>query len=74
MPARRLVNALKKEKIYIGRVWPSWPTHARVTVGTRDEMAKFKLAIVKALNEAHAGRQSDAPTAAEEEEEDIRLD
>ena len=30
-----VVLALRKEKIYIGRVWPSWPTYVRVTVGTR---------------------------------------
>ena len=33
-----------KQKVYIGRVWPVWPTHVRVTVGTKDEMAKFKVA------------------------------
>ncbi|MBO0719661.1 MAG: pyridoxal phosphate-dependent aminotransferase, partial [Blastocatellia bacterium] len=37
MPARKMINALKKEKVYIGRVWPVWPTYARVTIGTRDE-------------------------------------
>jgi histidinol-phosphate aminotransferase len=37
-------NAMIKQKVYIGRVWPVWPTHVRVTVGTSDEMAKFKVA------------------------------
>lgn len=54
MPARRLINAMKKEKVYIGRVWPAWPTHARVTVGTREEMAKFKTALLKVMNELQA--------------------
>jgi histidinol-phosphate aminotransferase len=54
MPARRLVNAMKKEKIYIGRVWPAWPTHARITVGTKEEMAKFKTALLKAMNDLQA--------------------
>ena len=30
-PAKRLVAALTKEKVYIGRVWPAMPMHARVT-------------------------------------------
>lgn len=50
MPARRLVEAMKKEKVYIGRVWPAWPTHARVSVGTKEEMAKFKTALLKVMN------------------------
>jgi histidinol-phosphate aminotransferase len=50
MPARRLIRALQKEKIYIGRVWPAWPTYARVSVGTRDEMAKFKTSLVKVMS------------------------
>jgi histidinol-phosphate aminotransferase len=50
MPARRLVEAMKKEKVYIGRVWPSWPTYARVSVGTKEEMARFKIALLKVMN------------------------
>jgi histidinol-phosphate aminotransferase len=51
MPARKMINALRKEKIYIGRVWPAWPTYARVTIGTREDMAKFKTALVKVMND-----------------------
>ncbi|MEO6725178.1 MAG: hypothetical protein ABIU20_08615 [Blastocatellia bacterium] len=51
MPARRLVNAMQKEKIYIGRVWLAWPTHARISIGTKDEMAKFKTALLKVMGE-----------------------
>jgi histidinol-phosphate aminotransferase len=51
MPARKMINAMRKEKIYIGRVWPVWPTFARVTIGTRDEMAKFKTALLKVMND-----------------------
>jgi histidinol-phosphate aminotransferase len=54
MPARRLVNAMRKEKIYIGRVWPAWPTYARVSIGTREEMAKFKTALIKVMNDLQA--------------------
>ena len=50
-PARRLVNAMMKEKIYIGRVWPVWPTHARISVGTKEEMARFKTALLKVMND-----------------------
>ena len=39
----------ESEKIYIGRVWKNWPTHVRVSIGTADEMAKFKAAFTKIL-------------------------
>jgi len=48
-PGAQIIEALRKEKIYIGRVWPVWPTHVRVTVGTREEMEKFKAAFAKVM-------------------------
>ena len=42
--AQGVFTAMIAKNVYIGRVWPVWPTHVRVTVGTADEMAKFKLA------------------------------
>jgi histidinol-phosphate aminotransferase len=48
-PGNEIVMALRQEKVYIGRVWPSWPTHVRVSVGTQDEMNKFKAALLKVM-------------------------
>jgi histidinol-phosphate aminotransferase len=48
-PGGEVVTALRREKIYIGRVWASWPTWVRVTVGTSEEMEKFKSAFVKVI-------------------------
>ncbi len=48
-PGMEIVQALAKEKIYIGRVWPAWPTHVRVSIGTQDEMNKFKAALEKVM-------------------------
>jgi histidinol-phosphate aminotransferase len=48
-PAMEIVNALRTEKVYVGRVWPAWPTHVRVTVGTQEEMSKFKTAFSKVM-------------------------
>jgi len=48
-PGMEVVIALRKEKVYIGRVWPAWPTYARVTVGTADEMKKFQAAFLKVM-------------------------
>jgi histidinol-phosphate aminotransferase len=49
-PGKEFYSAMAKEKVYIGRVWPAWPTFVRVSVGTREEMAKFKQACLKCYN------------------------
>jgi len=46
-PGEQFIDALQDQKVYIGRVWPILPTHVRVTVGTKDEMEKFKTAFLK---------------------------
>ena len=48
-PGMEIVEALRKEKVYIGRVWPSWPTYVRVTVGLKEEMDKFQTAFLKVM-------------------------
>lgn len=48
-PGMNTIMALRQEKVYIGRVWPNWPTYVRVTVGTKDEMAKFQTAFLKVM-------------------------
>jgi len=48
-PGTEFAKAMADNKVFIGRVWPAWPTHVRVTVGTKDEMAKFKTAFSKVM-------------------------
>jgi histidinol-phosphate aminotransferase len=57
-PGEDVVLALQQKKIYIGRVWPVWPTYVRVTVGTASDMQSF-------MNAFHAVMQSKAKTKAE---------
>jgi histidinol-phosphate aminotransferase len=42
--------AMMTKKVYIGRVWPVWPTYVRITVGSKDDMAKFKVAFKEVLD------------------------
>lgn len=44
---RDMAQAMARERVYIGRSWPAWPNHVRITVGTPDEMARFKQAFEK---------------------------
>jgi len=48
-PGQEVVKAMAAKNVYIGRVWPSWPTYVRVTIGTRDDMAKFEKALTEVL-------------------------
>jgi histidinol-phosphate aminotransferase len=40
-PAKEVIDAMAARNVYIGRPWPVWPTHVRVTVGTQPEMEAF---------------------------------
>jgi histidinol-phosphate aminotransferase len=40
-PAKEVIDAMAKRNVYIGRSWPVWPTHVRITVGTQPEMDAF---------------------------------
>src|SRR5258708_29098098 len=46
---RQFIDAMEKKNVYIGRVWPAWPTHVRVTVGTPAEMEIFKKAFKEVM-------------------------
>ncbi|MGC4048179.1 MAG: hypothetical protein QM757_00475 [Paludibaculum sp.] len=32
-PAREVIAAMAQQKVFVGRAWPIWPTHVRVTGG-----------------------------------------
>ena len=42
--AKQVIAAMQTKKVYIGRAWPAWPTHVRITVGTQQDMAAFQSA------------------------------
>ena len=60
-PGREFQQEMIKENVAIGRTWAALPTYVRVTVGTKDEMAKFQTAFVKCMEMA----PSTAPASAE---------
>jgi len=43
-PAKEVIDAMAAQNVFIGRPWPVWPTHVRVTVGTQSEMEHFQAA------------------------------
>jgi histidinol-phosphate aminotransferase len=58
---RAVMQAMQDKKIYIGRTWPIWPNAVRITVGTPDEMARFRTAF-KQVMDAPPGAEPKAPS------------
>jgi histidinol-phosphate aminotransferase len=48
-PGQEVRDAMAKENVMVGRVWPIMPTYVRITVGTQEEMAKFQTAFQKVM-------------------------
>jgi histidinol-phosphate aminotransferase len=51
-PAREIIDAMAARNVYIGRPWPVWPTHVRITVGTQAEMDAFHSAFQALMTNA----------------------
>jgi histidinol-phosphate aminotransferase len=47
MPTQKVVEGLKQQNVYVGRPWPVWPTHVRVSIGSAAELARFKSAFLE---------------------------
>jgi len=60
-PGKEVIAAMAAKDIYIGRTWPAWPTHVRITVGTRDEMLAFRKAFTEVMSASTAGLVPPAP-------------
>jgi len=53
-PAKDVIAAMAAENVFIGRPWPVWPTHVRVTVGTQSEMEQFQAAFDRVMKNQSA--------------------
>jgi histidinol-phosphate aminotransferase len=57
-PGSEVLAAMAAKDIYIGRIWPAWPTQVRITVGTRDEMLAFRKAFKEVMASSTAGLEA----------------
>ncbi|MGB2897899.1 MAG: pyridoxal phosphate-dependent aminotransferase [Candidatus Acidiferrum sp.] len=51
-PAKEVIDAMAARNVFIGRIWPVWPTYTRITVGTQDEMDAFQSAFQAVMKNA----------------------
>jgi histidinol-phosphate aminotransferase len=54
-PGKEVLAAMAQKDVYIGRIWPAWPTSVRITVGTREEMATFQKTFKEVMGSSTAG-------------------
>jgi histidinol-phosphate aminotransferase len=54
-PGKEVIGALAAKEMYIGRIWPAWPTHVRITVGTQAEMLQFRKDFTEVMASSTAG-------------------
>ena len=51
-PGQEVIKALARQNVYVGRIFPAWPTCVRVTVGTGPEMEQFQAALKNVMTGA----------------------
>ncbi len=49
-PGKEVIDAMAQQKVMIGRIWPVMPTCVRITVGTHEEMARFREALQNVMS------------------------
>jgi histidinol-phosphate aminotransferase len=62
-PVKEVIAAMAAQNVFIGRPWPVWPTHVRITVGTQAEMERFQEAFQRVMSGAAAASLTPAPEA-----------
>jgi histidinol-phosphate aminotransferase len=59
--AHGVIAALKDQKVYIGRIWPVWPNAVRITVGSPDDMTRFRVAFKSVMDKPAAMASVEPP-------------
>jgi histidinol-phosphate aminotransferase len=54
-PGKDVIDAMARQNVIIGRIWPVMPTYVRITVGTGPEMEQFQMAFKKVMDGTAVG-------------------
>ena len=57
-PGKEVLAAMAAKEVYIGRIWPAWPSQVRITVGTHDEMLVFRKKFEEVMASTTAGLEA----------------
>ncbi len=53
---QQVIEALRQQNVYIGRIWPVMPSYVRITVGTPAEMGQFQTAFNRVMKGTAVGK------------------
>ena len=53
---QHVIEAMRQQNVYIGRIWPVMPTYVRITVGTSAEMDQFQTAFNRVMKNTVVGK------------------
>jgi histidinol-phosphate aminotransferase len=72
-PGKEVLMAMAGKDVFVGRIWPAWPTNVRISVGTPEEMMTFRKAFTEVMANpatawmesprAHGGKFGEGSTA-----------
>jgi histidinol-phosphate aminotransferase len=68
-----VLKAMAAKEVYVGRIWPAWPTQVRITVGTPEEMATFRKVFTEVMGGATVGMATPVPDGGRFGDGQIRL-
>ena len=72
-PAKEVIAAMAAQNVFIGRPWPVWPTHVRVTVGTQPEMEAFQAAFERVMKNRSAALHLAPPVSLAADLDGLRI-
>jgi histidinol-phosphate aminotransferase len=49
LPTQQVIDAMAAKGVYIGRPWPAWPTHVRISIGSEADMQRFEQAFTEVV-------------------------
>jgi histidinol-phosphate aminotransferase len=58
---KEALAAMRKQNVYVGRIWPVMPTYVRVTIGTPAEMDRFQTAFAQVMKGSVMGKVVNPP-------------
>jgi histidinol-phosphate aminotransferase len=58
---QHVIEAMRQQNVYIGRIWPVMPSYVRITVGTPAEMDQFQTAFNRVMKNTAVGKIATPP-------------
>jgi histidinol-phosphate aminotransferase len=58
---QNVIESMRAQNVYVGRIWPVMPTYVRITIGTPAEMSQFQTAFNRVMRGTAVGKIATPP-------------